>query len=360
MSSIPSIRIHKASQQAYVRVNGRDRYLGPAGTAAVFEKYAQVLHELAPACDRPRRGSRSLRSVSVAELAHRYLASIIEKVGRSHKLAYESKYVAAALIRQHGSHRVDEFGPLAMRRVRDRLRADGKSRPWVNRLLAGIRRCFKWGVAEELVTADRLAALKAVDGLRAGEAPDAPPRMAASPAAVEACLRHLEGMGDAGAVRLIRFLRATGCRPCEACSASWGEFGLDSDPPTFRPRHHKTARLGIERVVPLNRDAVQAVRPGLVLPRDGDPVFVNTKGRPFTPNSLLLAIRRAIRATGCADWSPYGLRHLAATRALAATGCEAAAAALLGHTPRSTIIQRYSRDRLELATRAARALEGAA
>jgi integrase len=86
-------------------------------------------------------------------------------------------------------------------------------------------------------------------------------------------------------------------------------------------------------------------------------VFTHTRGEAFTPNALLLAVRRAIAATGCADWSPYGLRHLAATTALARTGCEAAAAALLGHTPRSTIIQRYSRDRLALASRAAKAIE---
>jgi hypothetical protein len=50
-------------------------------------------------------------------------------------------------------------------------------------------------------------------------------------------------------------------------------------------------------------------------------------------------------------WSPYGLRRFAATAAFAATGSEAAA--LLGLRPRSTIIQRYSRDRLALARRAA-------
>jgi len=40
MSCIPSIRVHKASQLAYVRINGKDRYLGPTGSPQVFERYA--------------------------------------------------------------------------------------------------------------------------------------------------------------------------------------------------------------------------------------------------------------------------------------------------------------------------------
>jgi integrase len=127
----------------------------------------------------------------------------------------------------------------------------------------------------------------------------------------------------------------------------------------FRPPHHKTAHHGIDRVVPLNADALAAIGGGLRVGPPDDFVFQHTRGRQFTPNALLLAVRRAIAATGCDDWSPYGLRHLAATTALARTGSEAAAAALLGHTPRSTIIQRYSRDRLMLATQAALAIERA-
>jgi integrase len=123
------------------------------------------------------------------------------------------------------------------------------------------------------------------------------------------------------------------------------------------PVKHKTARHGIERCVPLNADAMAAIGGGMRLGGGDAFVFVHTRGRPFTANALLLAVRRAIAATGCTNWSPYSLRHLAATTALARTGSEAAAAALLGHTPRSTIIQRYSRDRLALAAKAAKAIE---
>jgi integrase len=67
-------------------------------------------------------------------------------------------------------------------------------------------------------------------------------------------------------------------------------------------------------------------------------------------------IERACSALGIARWTPYQLRHLAATEAVNRTGSEAAAAALLGHSPDSTMIRRYSRNRLLLAAQAARAV----
>jgi integrase len=177
---------------------------------------------------------------------------------------------------------------------------------------------------------------------------------------VDAVVAWLEAQDHRGAAALIRFLRATGCRPGEACRARWRDLHLASDCPVFRPERHKTSHHGIERVVPLNTDALAAIGGPLRIGSPDDYVFTHTRGLPFTPNSLLLAVRRAISATKCDDWSPYGLRHLAATLALARTGSEAAAAALLGHSPRSTIIQRYSRDRLALAVQAARSIEAIA
>ncbi|MDB4775712.1 hypothetical protein OAG62_01170 [bacterium] len=47
-----------------------------------------------------------------------------------------------------------------------------------------------------------------------------------------------------------------------------------------------------------------------------------------------------------------------ATEAIAATGSEEATAAMLGHTPSSTVVRRYSTDRLRLATQASRSLAG--
>ncbi len=118
MPRIPTIRVHKGSQLAYVRLNGKDRYLGPVGSSQVFERYAALLATLADTAPMPTQ-ARQRRT-----------------------LAYEARYVASALV------------------------ADGKSRVWTNRMMAAVRRCFKWGIGEELVPPDRLEALKAVNGLR--------------------------------------------------------------------------------------------------------------------------------------------------------------------------------------------------
>jgi integrase len=357
MRRMPAYRVHKTKNLAYVTLRSRMHYLGRAHSPESWRAYHAAIASYLKG-EPPERRSRTkvAAALTVAELTERWYLAERERFGPRHQRTYEAGYASKELIRQHATASVCEFGPRAFKAIRDRMVEDGRSRQWTNRMMNTIRRCFRWGVAEELVPSDRLEALKAVDGLRHGAAPEAPPRQAADPEAVETALRWLDANGQAGAASILRFLRATGCRPGEACQAKWSELNLTGDLPHFVPSKHKTARHGIERLVPLNADALAAIGGGMRLGGDGF-VFAHTRGRPFTSNAILLAVRRAIAATGCANWSPYGLRHLAATVALARTGSEAAAAALLGHTPRSTIIQRYSRDRLLLAAKAAKAIE---
>jgi integrase len=359
MRRMPAYCVHKGRNLAYMTIDGREHYLGRAHSPESHARYREALSALlaglAPA--EAVRPNRKPSAMTVGELAERWIVAMREQFGPTHQKAYEAVHAGRDLAKQHATATVAEFGPRAFKAIRDRMVREERSRQFVNRRMNSIRRCFRWGVAEELVPGDRIQALAAVDGLRHGAAPEAPPRRAADPAAVEAVVRWLESQGNHGAAALVRFLRATGCRPGEACRATWREFTLSGDLPHFRPAAHKTARHGIERLVPLNADAIAAIGGRMRVGGGDGIVFTHTRGEAFTPNALLLAVRRAIAATGCADWSPYGLRHLAATTALARTGCEAAAAALLGHTPRSTIIQRYSRDRLALASRAAKAIE---
>jgi integrase len=357
MRRIPAYCVHKGRNLAYITVDGREHYLGRAHSPESHARYREALSALAAGLQPESHPAPRPRGLTVGELAELWYLAMREQFGKTHQKAYEAAHAATELNLHHASARVSEFGPRAFKAIRDRLLRAGRSRQFINRRMNSIRRCFRWGVAEELVPGDRIQALAAVDGLRHGAAPECPPRQAADPKAVDAAVRWLEAHGHAGAAALVRFLRATGCRPGEACQARWCEFHLDGEAPHYRPARHKTARHGIERLIPLNTDALAAIGGGMGVGRGSSYVFVHTRGEPFTPNALLLAVRRAIAATGCARWSPYELRHLAATTALAKTGSEAAAAALLGHSPRSTIVQRYSRDRLALAMQAAKAIQ---
>jgi len=357
MRRVPRYCIHKARNLAYVTIGGQERYLGRAHSAESRALYYEIIGALKAGESVPPRGAPKPSAITVAELAELWFLAVLEQNGRRHQSTREARYATQALIKEHARVRACDFGPRAFKTIRERLVCQGHSRQWVNRMMNAIRRCFRWAIGEELVASDRLEALKAVDGLRYGLAPEAPPRKAADPEAVEAVLGWLDANRQPGAAAIIRFLRATGCRPGEACNARWQDFTPTVPRPRFQPPKHKTARLGVERIVPLNANALSAVQSQMRLDSPGGFVFLNTTGRPFTSNSLLLATRRAITATGCAYWVPYGLRHRAATNVLAITGSEAAAAALLGHTPRSTIIQRYTRDRESLAAQAAQAIE---
>jgi integrase len=109
--------------------------------------------------------------------------------------------------------------------------------------------------------------------------------------------------------------------------------------------------------VPLNASALEAVDSvsGTSL---HEPVFRWShephEGKPVTPNGLLQVVYKACDALGLPRFYPYLVRHLVATEVVNASGTDNMASALLGHSPSSTVVRRYSRDRLKLAVEGAR------
>jgi len=61
-----------------------------------------------------------------------------------------------------------EFSPLKLKAIRQGMIESGMSRGVINQRIGRIKRMFKWGVAEELVSEPVHRALLAVDGLKAG------------------------------------------------------------------------------------------------------------------------------------------------------------------------------------------------
>lgn len=350
--------LHKGSGQACVRIAGRVHYLGKYGTHE-----SRVRHRnLVAAALANRELVASARPLSVGELCERFILSKQAEHGVRSWQDIQARMVALAVCRRFAGLEAATFGPKALQEVVASLLAEGQlTRGGINRRKQQVVAMFKWAVSEELVPASSWHALQAVRGLRYGKGRDNPPRLAADPVAVEAVIRQLRDNGNLGAARCLAFIRATGCRPGEAAGATASDFRLSGPLPALVLRDHKCAHRGMERVIPLNPAAVAVVNEALAdCAATHGPLFPNGAGNRWDRRTLPRMIGRACEALGIPTWTPYQLRHLVATEAVNRTGNEAATAALLGHSPDSTLVRRYSRNRLALAEVAARAVGASA
>jgi hypothetical protein len=106
-----------------------------------------------------------------------------------------------------------DFGPLALQAIQHRLAESGKSRPYVNYLVDAIRRMFRWGVSQELVSETVYRATATAAGLRKGNttAREPEPVQPVADEVLETTLPRLpEVVAD-----MVRLQRLTGCWPGE-------------------------------------------------------------------------------------------------------------------------------------------------
>jgi integrase len=353
---IPTYR-RRQDGRASVRIHGRDVYLGRIDSPESHALYQSLVSQLRDGSPSPQLpADRKPKPMTVAEVAERWLLAKVNE-GTEAKHLSNIRTVARELALDHGLVWIADFGPRSLKQILERLRTSGRNRQGINRTLRHARECFKWAASEELISGAQLTELRTVPALRFGKAPERPRRQPADPTAVQSILEHLERQGNHGAAGILRVLRATGMRPGEACSMTWGDLSPAAGALLFRPASHKNAHRGIDRVIALVGDALNAVEDQrrLRVPDPSLPVFVNTNGDPWQPIALQLAFRRAVKATGCPLTSPYQLRHLAGTQLLNATGDGDLTRALLGHAT-SRMTDHYTRHRDQLAVRAAQAL----
>jgi integrase len=163
-----------------------------------------------------------------------------------------------------------EFGPLALKAVRQKFIGESWCRKTVNARVERIRRIFKWAVAEELVPPAVYQALAAVSGLQRGRtvAPESEPVVPVDDAVVDAALpflnRHVRG--------LVEFQRLTGCRPGEACAIRRCDIDTGGAIWLYKPAHHKTAWKGKTRVIAIGPKAQELLKE-FFTPELGDYLF---------------------------------------------------------------------------------------
>jgi hypothetical protein len=194
---VPKMCHHRPSGRAYVTdpASRRQVPLGRWGTPEAEAAYGRWVAEFLsrPAgVPAPRPGA----AVTVDQLCEAYLEharAYYRKGGRETSEVKSLKAVMGPLSDLYGTTPARDFGPSALRAVREQFVAVGWCRAHVNAQVHRLRRIFRWGVEQEMVPGAVLPALGAVQALRKGRtpAPDRPPVQPVPWAVVEATLPQL-------------------------------------------------------------------------------------------------------------------------------------------------------------------------
>jgi hypothetical protein len=179
---VPSLVHHKASGRARVRINGRDFYCGPWGDNAepsseAMVEYRRVIAEWLESGDvqQSRQSGSSPADdplpLSVNELILAYVRHAESYYVKNGEPTSELRMVQDALrvVRElFGMLPVDAFGPLKLKAVREEMIRRDWTRGQINKQIGRVKRCFRWGVENELVPQEIHGALQSVAGLRKG------------------------------------------------------------------------------------------------------------------------------------------------------------------------------------------------
>lgn len=179
-NKVPSYRLHKATGQAVVTLNGRDIHLGAHNSAESREAYQAALNErLASHRQRPSSGSRERDAtpadgLTINEIFLAYWEFVEEHYrtyGKPTSEVASIKRALTPLLKLYGRRSGRTFGPLALKACRQRMIEDGLTRGVINNHIGRAKRFFKWAAENELVPPEVYHGLQTVSGLRRGRSP---------------------------------------------------------------------------------------------------------------------------------------------------------------------------------------------
>jgi hypothetical protein len=185
----PSYLLHQPTGQARVRINGQDHYLGEYGSEESRIRYGELIAKLGggvkidPVADSKRgrlpRNESHDPGPSVGELCLvflRHAEGHYLKDGTPTSEIHIIRSVIKPLNALCGMLPTKDFGPLALKAVRQKMIESGWCRGTINQAMSRIRRIFKHAIANELIDSSVHDRLKCVAPLLAArtEAHDKP------------------------------------------------------------------------------------------------------------------------------------------------------------------------------------------
>ncbi|MBC8352204.1 MAG: site-specific integrase [Planctomycetes bacterium] len=329
---LPSYSHHKATGQAYVRLNGKFVYLGKYGTDESRAKYERVIGAWL-ANDRQLSEEEDTKpgtTLTVDQLFACYLEHCKNYYRRNGEPTqeYQSHVYLRNKISSIANLPADKLTPSAIDGLRQKWIAIGNSRKFINKSAGRITRMYKWGVEKELVSPQVWQKLTAISGLKAGRtnARDPDPIQPVEDAVVDAAVEHMPN--DLAA--MLRIQRLTGARPGELWIMHPGDIDRSGDVWTYVPRAHKTQHHGKRRVIWIGPKAQRLLLPYLLRAAD-ELCFRRPSGKPWDRHAYREAVHLACKYAKVEKFNPNQLRHSAGTEVRKRFGLDGAQT-LLGHS----------------------------
>lgn len=284
-SAQPNYLHHKPTNQAYCRIpdgNGGRKtvYLGVFNSPESKLEHARILAQLAvsPSHTSARTAPSADCDITLNEVYLAFWQYAEQHFRRTdgtptNELA-QYKQTFRLVLALYGHTLAAEFGPLALKAVRQKMVDAGWCRKLVNQRVGRVKRVFKWAASEELVPNSVFQALTTVTGRQAGRTTAAEHESVkpVADATVTATLAHL----NRHVAGLVEFQRLTGCRPGEACAVRRCDIDTTGNVWTYRPVQYKTRHRGKSRVIALGPKA-QALLAGFFTDNPTDYLFSPAK-----------------------------------------------------------------------------------
>lgn len=276
----PSYRLHQATGQARMLVNGRTIYLGKFGSPESHEARRRILAEW---YSRGKQAPSTSTTMTVAEV----LAAFMEHAKqfyRSSDGGIRFRPPVRLVLRLYGSTPALKFERFQLAAVRDemlRQRSWRRRQPWtrptVNRYVSNIVQIFAWAAEQGLIPASVPAGLKLKPLLP--QRTTAPENRKVGPVPEEYIDAVLECVTPTLAA-MIRVQLLTGMRPGEVAQMRTCDIDMAGGCGNwiYRPQRHKTSYKGFSREVIIGPRAQEIIRP--MLSTDlAAPVFRPTENR---------------------------------------------------------------------------------
>ena len=255
---VPSLRHHKATGQAYAVLNGKAIYFGRSDDPQAEQKYHQAIAEWLAA---GKQLPVDPNVITVKEVISRFWTHARDYYrtltdGRVKELE-QFRLAVRPLKELYGETRAADFGPRALKAVRQKMIDQGWCRPYINKQINRIRHIFKWAVCDELIPGDVLHALQAVPGLRKGRGQAREPD-AVKPVPIKQ-VNAIEPFVSRQAWAMIQLQLYTAARAGEICQMRPCDIDREGEVWVYHPESHKTAHHGFDRNIFIGPRGQQAL-----------------------------------------------------------------------------------------------------